>query len=322
MDTLQRIVTHLVAEGPSSVEGMTRELGINESELWENLEQINSDFPFIVERNGLLVPQNVSSKLSEKAIIEGLDADVGDLSVRVVHVTGSTNDDLLAMFRSGAQNYAQLLIAENQASGRGTCGRSWISFPGGTLTFSMSINLESKNIITGLSALTLVVGLSVVKVLRKLQDSPYQIKWPNDVLFEGKKLAGILVETVPVGDGLGLVIGVGINTRLPEVLRNSIDQPVTDLYESGLDIDRNILVAEIVLGFRSAIREFLSVGFEPFISDWIEVHAFHGQEVEFILPDHGNLRGIIRGVDLDGSLIVEESGVTKSYASGEIRFKP
>jgi BirA family biotin operon repressor/biotin-[acetyl-CoA-carboxylase] ligase len=149
------------------------------------------------------------------------------------------------------------------------------------------------------------------------------LKWPNDVIREDAKLAGILIEMQ--GDALGpnfAVIGVGINVRLTESVRRRVEQPVADLESAcGRALDRNEVLALVLGALRGVVEDFSRAGFAPLREEWQRRHAHQDRMVTLALPDGSVRRGTARGVAEDGALIVQASGELRRYHAGEISLR-
>ena len=150
----------------------------------------------------------------------------------------STNDWLLRRARSNEVIDGRLCVAESQESGKGRRGKSWIASASGSVLMSMGWRSDSANP----QGLSLVSGVAVAQSLQEQGVSNVLLKWPNDILAEEKKLGGILVEI----SGLDCVIGVGINVNIPQSFDRNIGQPWTDLISLGYQIDRDVLLVELV----------------------------------------------------------------------------
>jgi len=162
-------------------------------------------------------------------------------SVEVVASTGSTNADLLA--RGGPEG--QVLVAEEQTAGRGRAGRTWVSLPGASLTFSMLLRPVSVPP-AARGWLPLLTGVAVAAAVRSATDVAATLKWPNDVLVGDRKLAGILAEQSPAGDAV--VVGVGLNVATPPdaLPRSPTGLPATSLLVEGAQVARERLLSEIL----------------------------------------------------------------------------
>lgn len=315
------ILSILSLKGRTSIKSLAQQLEVGSEELTVEIDRINEGCRFIGQFGDDVVGFNqVADLLCGDKIRTGLGALSDRFVLNVVSETGSTNDDLLNVIRSGSAQNRLIRIAETQTAGRGTKGRSWLSIPGGSLTFSILRSIPSGNTQKGISTLPLVVGLSIVRSLNAAANIDCRLKWPNDVLSHGKKLAGVLIESVSVGGQHNIVIGIGINIRIPKVLMNEIDQPVADLYGLGLHIDRNVLLANLILDLDGMLERYFIDGFDLFRQDWCQLHAYQNQRVSFVLPDGQQLDGDILDVDSDGALVLSVAGKSRRFISGEIRI--
>jgi BirA family transcriptional regulator, biotin operon repressor / biotin---[acetyl-CoA-carboxylase] ligase len=263
--------------------------------------------------------------------IDSIRLAMGDksrrLDVDVLPTTGSTNTELLARAAAGAGS-GTCVATEIQTAGRGRRGRAWQSQFASSLTFSLLWRFEKGA--AALGGLSLVVGLALVRALRQVGVRDAMLKWPNDVIVSGEKLAGILIETQ--GDMLGptaAIIGVGVNVRLPPVLKQSIDQPATDVASHlnvhlNVQIARNELLAAMLRELVLVLDEFSEHGFKYFKSDWLPLHALQEQIVTVRQTNAVDREAIVKGIADDGALIVEFSDQparTQTLTSAEISIR-
>lgn len=241
-------------------------------------------------------------------------------AVQVEDRLDSTNTQVLAAAQAGAA-HKFLLAAEMQMAGRGRRGRNWFSQLGGGLTFSLLWRFNRP--LTGLSGLSLAVGLALTRVLRAQGVSDAAVKWPNDVLLGDRKLAGILIETQ--GDMLSTataVIGIGVNFRAGLEVQAAAAQPVADLSGRLAAMpDRNRVLIEIARELERVLTVFDAQGFEPFVDDWQAVHAWQGRPVRVINALGESEPGVAMGVDGQGLLLLQTEGGLKSVHSGEVSLR-
>jgi BirA family biotin operon repressor/biotin-[acetyl-CoA-carboxylase] ligase len=148
------------------------------------------------------------------------------------------------------------------------------------------------------------------------------LKWPNDLLWRHLKLAGILIELA--GDVMGptiAVIGVGLNLRLPDTVKSRIDQPVVDLARMGLEVDRNVLFADLLKGLDAVLTEFSRAGFAPLRDEWDNLHAYQDKMVRMRMPDKSEIEGRVKGVDDDGALLVQTRSGPRKFYGGELSLR-
>ena len=239
------------------------------------------------------------------------------LTVEAVAETGSTNLDL--MQRTSQLRVPTLRVAENQTAGRGRAGRSWLSSPGGVLTFSVAWHFAKPA--HSLSAVPLVVGVAVAECVRQIGVQVH-LKWPNDVLKEGKKLAGILVESSPAPDGgTWVVIGLGLNLHMPTKLEQEIGQAVADSAWLA-QMDKNDLLAQLAHAIGRAMQVFDEYGFAVFVDRWNQLHAYAGQAVRIVEAEQVLHQGLALGIDDMGRLLLQVDGNTVAIHSGDVSLRP
>ena len=236
----------------------------------------------------------------------------------------STSTKLMAMAAEGAAS-GTCLAAEWQSAGRGRRGRSWVSSLGGSLTFSLLWRFERGA--GHLAGLSLAVGAAVARALASQGVARVQVKWPNDVVVDFRKIAGILVETT--GDIQGpsvAVVGVGVNYRLSERTLEGIDQAVTDVAHCsapGSPVPaRNTLLAAMLAELAATLRRFEASGFAAERDAWRSLHAYHGRPVR-VLPAHeAPYDATVTDVAPDGALVVTlPDGRSLPLASAEISLR-
>jgi BirA family biotin operon repressor/biotin-[acetyl-CoA-carboxylase] ligase len=238
------------------------------------------------------------------------------IAVEVVAQTGSTNADLLA--RAPSLRQPLLLIAEHQTAGRGRAGRSWLSSPGNSLTFSLAWHFGGGA--QRLTGLPLAVGVALAETLARL-DVQVQLKWPNDLLKDGNKLAGILIETQAAQDGgVWAVIGVGLNLAMPDELEARIGRELAAAPWLAR-MDRDQLMAELLDGLAAMLRQFEQAGFAAFAARWNLRHAWQGQIVRII--DHGAVlhEGRAAGVDDAGRLLLDTLNGRMAIVAGDVSLR-
>ncbi|BFU60080.1 MULTISPECIES: bifunctional biotin--[acetyl-CoA-carboxylase] ligase/biotin operon repressor BirA [Rodentibacter] len=204
-----------------------------------------------------------------------------------------------------------LCLAEYQTLGRGRRGRQWLSPFAGQMIFSFYWALESQKSIEGLS---LAVGLAIAETLGA------QVKWPNDVLLDGKKLSGILIEISNHKNGLlNLVVGVGINVSLPA--QTEINQPYAELCKVDPNVDRQILFPKLIRHLYARLERFEKEGIDDkFQQAWQARNAFFNNEVN-VITEQGVISGIEQGIDSNGYLLLFSENVLKTFNGGEVSLR-
>jgi BirA family biotin operon repressor/biotin-[acetyl-CoA-carboxylase] ligase len=254
--------------------------------------------------------------LSPQKILAHIPDLTDVLSLEVVAQTESTNSDLLTRCINLTQ--PTMLAAEMQTAGRGRAGRSWFSEPGAALTFSVAWPFAKTG--ASLIGLPLAIGVALAQALLSL-DAPVQLKWPNDVLKEGKKLAGILVETATLDDKAWAVIGVGLNLLLSNELEQRIGHSVADAVWLA-QMDRNQLLAVLLNHLTTALRQFGVSGLSSFVKPWNALHAYAGQQVTIVDQGIVARRGIALGIDQQGYLLLQsELGAISRVMVGDVSLR-
>ena len=214
-------------------------------------------------------------------------------------------------------NKVQLCLAREQTQGKGQYGRNWESQRDGSILFSIRRNFPQECNLNGLS---LVVGLAIVKVIeQECLVEGFKIKWPNDIYFESKKLAGVLLENQTQLENQSVVIGVGINYFIDQNMIFEI--PWTDLSKITKKLpDIELLTAEIINNILVMSEHFSVFGFDDFRSDWNRYDMLQGTKVKCTdLKD--SFEGEVLGVSSKGALkIFTKNGVKELYSSRHIEY--
>jgi BirA family transcriptional regulator, biotin operon repressor / biotin---[acetyl-CoA-carboxylase] ligase len=232
---------------------------------------------------------------------------------------GSTNDEALKAARAGAPA-GSVFVADHQSSGRGRTGKSWLSKAGAGLLFSVLIRPRTSA--DRLSSLTLAVGLGARAALEKASAGDFAVKWPNDVLERGRKVAGVLCEGQLSGREVeAIVIGVGINIgrqELPPDLAGTATS-LEDLVLAGHVVpDREELLVEALAAIETRAARHLEHGFAALLDEFTEHDALAGRRIA--VSGASEVRGIARGVDREGQLLVEDEGLVIALRSGTVRI--
>jgi BirA family biotin operon repressor/biotin-[acetyl-CoA-carboxylase] ligase len=224
--------------------------------------------------------------------------EIPGVELRRVERCGSTNSVLLA---EKALARPVLLVAASQTAGRGRRGRRWHAAPGTGLTFSLALRVQRP--LRELPALSLVAGVAVTRALRACGIARAALKWPNDLLVDGAKLGGILVETRPLPGSRAVlaVIGIGINLRGAVALEARLRRRVTAV-ERHVEPDADALLSGIAAALLEALATFEARGFEALRGEWEALDAHAGQRLRLRLADGRTLSGIGAGLAEDGAL--------------------
>lgn len=312
------LLAALSADAPVSGADLARRLGVTRAAVWKQIEALRG--------LGAPIAASAGSGYRLEWPLELLDADVirRDLDpalrrrahIRTNWQIDSTNTALLRSAVDGAPDFS-VVLAETQSEGRGRRGRSWQSPLGGNVYFSLLRRFDAA--MGALAGLSIVAGIALARTLRGAGIGDIGLKWPNDLVANGRKLAGVLVELG--GEFLGpcyAVIGIGINVRAPDV---KVDQPVTDLATlCGIPPSRNVLVARLIENLATVTDTFAQGGFATFERDFAEFDALAGKPIR-VHVGGAVKEGIAAGVDARGALRVRHGAETAVYDSADVSVR-
>jgi BirA family biotin operon repressor/biotin-[acetyl-CoA-carboxylase] ligase len=214
-----------------------------------------------------------------------------------------------------------IVLAETQTAGRGRRGRSWLSPPGLNIYLSCLKRFDAG--FASLSGLSLATGVIVLRALHALGISGPRLKWPNDVLADSGKLAGVLVELSGEYQGpCAAVVGIGLNLRLTEALREQAGQPICDLatLNHGTPPDRNRTAAALIASLVEGLDQFEREGFSAFVGEYAEYDALQGVPLRVSSPT-GELDGIGAGIDARGALQVRTAAGLHGIDSADVTVR-
>ncbi|MGL6316160.1 bifunctional biotin--[acetyl-CoA-carboxylase] ligase/biotin operon repressor BirA [Vibrio sp. WXL103] len=318
------ILALLAQGGFHSGEEIGRQLGISRAAVSKHVKGIQEWGVelFSLQGRGYQLAQPMTL-LNQERLQAGSTAPV-----LLYPVIDSTNQYLLERIDDLQPGTA--CVAEYQSQGRGRRGRQWVSPFGANLYLSMYWRLEA-----GMAAamgLSLVVGVALVEALESLSVEGVKLKWPNDLYYQDKKLAGILVElSGQAGGAAHLVIGSGINLAMPEVIEG-IDQPwvslaqileqTTDhplLLEDG-SLDRNRLGCAFIQAWHKALSDYELFGMQGFVERWNRVDNFLERPIKLIIGER-EIKGIEKGIDEQGAVLIETEHGLERHIGGEISLR-
>ena len=306
-----------------SGEALARTSGVSRTAIWKRLQQLRTNLGLsisAVRGRGYRLDSPIEL-LDEQAIRRALPSGTRNVlaGFEVCFEIDSTNAYLLRSSRDAIAG-ARACFAEHQSAGRGRRGRRWISPFGSNLYLSLLWVFERGS--ADLSGLSLAVAVSVVRALQKFGVDDVHLKWPNDILWQGRKLSGVLLEMRGELDGpCTVVTGVGLNIRMARPAASEIDQPWTDLYTIlGAVPSRNQLAASVLSELVTAMREYQHGGLESFLDEWRARDRLAGEPVVLVLPDR-RIRGTARGIDDSGALLLDEHGELRAHRAGEVSLR-
>ncbi len=259
--------------------------------------------------------------LDQNRLIQALQPVMSShqLSLTLLDEVESTSSYLVEKLAQGMTG-PEVCVTENQISGRGRRGRSWSANPYQNIALSIAWKYEFGPSKT--SGLSIAAGVAVMRALQRLGITGASLKWPNDILHNQRKLAGLLVDLRGEADGpTDLILGIGLNVRLGSHAARQVDQPWTDLetvYKKRFD--RNDIVVELVRELVAMFLEFGNSGLATYRDDWSKWHSYEGQQVRLLQAD-GELTGTARGIDETGALLLDVEGNVITVHSGEVSLR-
>ncbi len=242
------------------------------------------------------------------------------ISIEIYELIDSTNRYLLDLSRTNRHLSRAVCLAEQQTEGRGRLGRQWISPLSGNIYLSILWRFSDISHIAGLS---LAIGVGVVQVLQMLGIKNVGLKWPNDIFFEQKKLGGILIESsIEPDNGCSCVVGLGLNYAISDNDAQQINQPWTDLTQITPNlISRNEMVAKLLVRLVSLLSDYHEKKLAFYLEKWHEYDCFYNQHVT-LTANQQPIKGIAKGVNTHGELLVETKTELLKFNSGEVTFSP
>jgi BirA family biotin operon repressor/biotin-[acetyl-CoA-carboxylase] ligase len=308
-----------------SGEQLAHTLGVTRSAIWKAVNALRGlgvELEAIRNRGYKLLHQ--TELLNEAGIRAGMSRPMLEKlqGVDVRWSLESTNSTLAAR-PAPEVGYCEALLAEVQTAGRGRRGRVWLAPPGGSLCLSLAWTFPQ--LPRDVGALSLAIGVCVLRALQAQGVQGAQLKWPNDILMGGKKLGGILIELRAESAGpASVVVGIGLNVALGPALLDRIAAtglPATDLTTAGVaSKSRNAIASRVIEACMQGLMQFEREGLQPFVEEWSRADALHGRPIAVHVADQA-VRGLARGVDLSGALLVETPQGLEKFYSGDVTVR-
>ncbi|NRF15965.1 bifunctional biotin--[acetyl-CoA-carboxylase] ligase/biotin operon repressor BirA [Vibrio coralliilyticus] len=309
------ILKALSQGGFHSGEELGDELGVSRAAISKHIKGIQAWGVDVFRVQGKGYQLAKPMQLLDKEILQNSLAN----RVKLIPIIDSTNQYLLD--RVDNLESGSVCLAEYQAKGRGRRGREWVSPFGSNLYLSMFWRLDA-----GMAAamgLSLVVGVAIVEALEEMGLIGVKLKWPNDLYYQDKKLAGILVEmSGQAGAAANLVIGMGLNLMMSEATEG-ITQPWACLDEvaDNQQIDRNQLAIIMITTLHKALDDYELYGMAGFVERWNRLDNFIDRPVKLLMGPR-EISGIARGINEQGAVLLETENGLETFIGGEISLRP
>ena len=320
MSNLTFRILNLLADGQfHSGEVLAQRFKVTRATIWnaiQHAESLGVEI-FSVRGRGYKLPQAIEL-LDKNEVLSAIGEQRAWFNLQILDEVASTNTYL--MQQKGIA-HATCVAAHIQTHGKGRRGRTWVSQLGASLTFSLLWRFQCGA--AALSGLSLAVGVALIRALNSLGVHQAQLKWPNDVLVNGHKLAGILIELQGDLEGpSAAVIGVGVNLNLPKNVLDNIDQPAIDLSNvSAKPINQSELLGVILKYLADVLSDFETHGFIGLRDEWLRYHAYENKPVRMLLPNGTEINGTVKSVADDGILLVETALGLQRFSAGEISLR-
>lgn len=318
----QELLTALAGGGTVSGSQLAERTGVTRAAIWKQVESLRARGVPVQSQGtaGYRLPWPLQL-LALPAIHAALPAAAAKaLGTLELHWDiDSTSSEIQR--RASSLPDLSMILAESQSAGRGRRGRSWLSPPGLNIYLSCLKRFDAG--FASLSGLSLAVGVIVMRALSALGIAGAGLKWPNDVLSDGGKLAGILVELSGEYQGpCAAIIGVGLNVRLTPALREQAGQPVNDLVSlaGGVAPDRNQVAATLIGALVEGLRQFEREGFAAFIDEYASHDLLRGQPLR-VQGALGEWEGTGAGVDARGALLLQTRDGLRSIDSADVSVR-
>jgi len=293
-------------------------LGVSRSAVWKQLQHLEAELNLPIHK-----VRGRGYRLASPLLLLDADRLANDPCGRiwrsfVLDSIDSTSAEALRRLEQGVEA-PFLVLAERQTAGRGRRGRKWVSPFAENLYYSLVLRVEGGA--RRLEGLSLVVGLAVMQALRRAGVAEVGLKWPNDLLVAGRKIAGILLELVgDPADVCHVVVGIGINVNM-QAMDEGIDQPWTSMrIEAGKLVDRNALVCQLNEQLQNYLAKHRERGFAALQAEWEANHLWQGRKV-MLVAGAQQIEGVALGIDRQGALRLKVGEIERQYSGGELSLR-
>ena len=311
------------SSGYVSGEEISRAVGKTRTAVWQWIEELRAD-GYVIDaatRRGYRLVSR-PDRIYPWEIARHLDTEFIGKTIHYHEYIGSTNDEAKQVARNGATE-GTVIVAEGQVKGRGRRGRSWAS-PFGAGVWSSTI-LRPKISPYDAPKVALVSALAVVRAIREVTELDASIKWPNDVLVDGRKVSGILVEMDAELDNVrALVLGIGINANVPQDAfpEDAKESAISLSAAAGRTLDRARLLGRTLTHLEAVYVEWMEKGFDTLLDALRENTATLGREVR-VIEAEGEWGGVAVDLAQDGALVVvDDQGARRTVYAAEVTIRP
>ncbi|MEI8055152.1 MAG: biotin--[acetyl-CoA-carboxylase] ligase [bacterium] len=318
-----KVLIELLSDGAfHSGSDLGKKFGLTRAAIWKLVKQLNKYGIEIEARTnkGYRIPGGLEL-LDKKIIAQYINKTFVDGLV-ILDETTSTNTYLAELIKAKAKN-SNICFAESQSAGKGRLGRKWVSPYAKNIYLSLLWDFIKEPI--ELSGLSLAIAVAVAEALSSYGiKKDIALKWPNDVLWQKHKLAGILVEVSGEAHNIcHAIIGVGLNVDMPQKTSQTIEQLWCSVAQIINAIPQKNKLAGLLLdNLLTAIITFQNSGLKPFLKKWRELDITYGKKVTIVTPQQQKISGIGVGINDKGYFLLKDgSGKIRPFAVGEVSLK-
>ncbi len=298
---------------------LSRLLGVSRTSVWNYVQDAKKLGIIIhsVRGKGYRLKESIEL-LSIDSIHSGMTTGALEFFPELdIHLeTASTNTAVLANTTANP-----VCLAERQTQGRGRRGRHWSSPFAKNIYMSIVWRLHEP--VESLDGLSLTIGVSVARAIEKSGIKGIELKWPNDLIFEGRKVAGILLEVKgEVSGPVRVVAGIGVNVAMTDDEAENVDQPWTTLSRiNGQHVSRNMIVARVLNELAFELPRYKDAGFAAVLPDWSKRDYLMGKQV-VLNSEKQAITGVAKGVSQRGALLIETRAGIQEYRAGDVSVRP
>lgn len=309
-------------EGYVSGQEICGKLSVSRTAVWKAIGQLK-DEGYVIEavQNKGYHLAGVPDLVTREEIVSRLNTKWAGHPTVFLEKTDSTNNEAKRLAETGA-GHGTLVVAEFQEAGKGRRGRSWTSERGTGIWMTILLKPEFEP--SHASMLTLTAAMAVADGIQAVTGLRAGIKWPNDIVLDGKKVCGILTEMSSELEYINhVVVGIGINANIAEFPEELQEKATSLLLEQGSRVSRAAVIAAVWEAFEGYYEKFLKTEDLSLFRDAYECRLLNKDEEVCVLDPKGSWKGIARGIDKNGRLLVEaaQDGQVKTVDSGEVSVR-
>jgi BirA family biotin operon repressor/biotin-[acetyl-CoA-carboxylase] ligase len=322
LDSRQILINELADGAYHSGEALGEQLNVSRTAVWKQLRKL-ADWGIELEsckRRGYRIPGGLSLLDASQIQQQLLARAAIELHCLEVHQSVDSTNELAMRSAQQSSISGSVFLAEAQSAGKGRRGRNWISPYGRNIYLSAVYGFSGG--VAAVEGLSLAVGVVVVRALEAIGVRNIGLKWPNDILWSGRKLGGVLLEIS--GDPAGaceVIVGIGINVQMSAREAAMVDQEWVNLSEiTGRFLDRSKVVAHVLNGLLPMLGSYANCGFSCYRDAWQALDCFNGLPVVLVAGDT-RIGGVARGVNEAGALCMETVDGMQFFSGGEISLR-